>query len=201
MGRTHVGLLAVAVEQREQHIDGGVGLDGDAGLESGGVDLGDECGAGRVRRARRLGGLVVEAVQVAAGALEIVEPLLRLQVRCYQRCAATAGGERTSATIMWQSNTPLLQSALRSTAPRMHVTTGEPMVMLGTKCPSIMSMCSQSAPSSLTMREHSWRRLPKSEARMDGAMIALGAMLWLVEGLTWSREGVRDWIRKMELLF
>jgi len=66
----------------------------------------------------------------------------------------------------------------------MQVTTGAPMVMFGTKCPSIMSMCSQSAPSDLMIREHSCARLPKSEARIEGAMMGFGAIsnyyFWVV---------------------
>lgn len=86
------------------------------------------------------------------------------------------GGFGTSATIIWQSKTPLLQSADLSTAPRIHVTTGAPIVMFGTKWPSMMSMWSQSAPASLMIRVHSEESLPKSEARIEGAMIAFGAI-------------------------
>lgn len=39
-----------------------------------------------------------------------------------------------------------------------------------------MSMCSQSAPSDLMIREHSCARLPKSEARIEGAMMGFGAI-------------------------
>lgn len=87
---------------------------------------------------------------------------------------------------MWQSKTPLLQSALLSTLPLIHVTTGAPIVMLGTKCPSMISMWSQSAPCSLITLEHSDERFPKSEARIDGAMIAFGAIFRL------SKIGFRE---------
>ena len=47
-----------------------------------------------------------------------------------------------------------------------------------------MSMCSQSAPSDLMIREHSCARLPKSEARIEGAMMGFGAIsnyyFWVV---------------------
>lgn len=54
------------------------------------------------------------------------------------------------------------------------------MVMFGTKWPSIISMWSQSAPASWMMREHSEKSLPKSEARIEGAMIGLGAILSII---------------------
>ncbi len=50
------------------------------------------------------------------------------------------------------------------------------MTMLGTKWPSMMSMCSQSAPESI-MRWHSQLRLPRSEASTDGAILVAG-MVW-----------------------
>lgn len=49
--------------------------------------------------------------------------------------------------------------------------------MFGTKWPSMISMWSQSAPASWMMREHSEKSLPKSEARIEGAIIGLGAIL------------------------
>lgn len=43
--------------------------------------------------------------------------------------------------------------------------------------PSMMSTCSQSALWSLIVVEHSFPRLPKSALRIDGAMIACGAIM------------------------
>lgn len=48
--------------------------------------------------------------------------------------------------------------------------------MFGTKWPSMISMWSQSAPASWMIREHSEKSLPKSEARIEGAIIGLGAI-------------------------
>ena len=56
------------------------------------------------------------------------------------------------------------------------VTTGAPKVMLGTKWPSMMSTCSQSAPWPI-VSEHALPRAPKSAERIDGAIIAGGAIL------------------------
>lgn len=56
------------------------------------------------------------------------------------------------------------------------VTTGAPKVMFGTKWPSIMSTCSQSAPWEI-VSEHALPRAPKSAERMEGAIIAEGAMV------------------------
>jgi hypothetical protein len=53
------------------------------------------------------------------------------------------------------------------------VTTGAPKVMLGTKWPSMMSTCSQSAPWPM-VSEHALPNAPKSADRIDGAMIAGG---------------------------
>lgn len=53
-------------------------------------------------------------------------------------------------------------------------------MMFGTKWPSMISMWSQSAPASWIMREHSEKSLPKSEARIEGAMIGLGAILQII---------------------
>ena len=56
------------------------------------------------------------------------------------------------------------------------VTTGAPKVMLGTKWPSIMSTCSQSAPCEMVSL-HAFPRAPKSADRIEGAMIAGGGIV------------------------
>src|SRR5262249_40941234 len=53
-------------------------------------------------------------------------------------------------------------------------TTGRPTVRLGTKCPSMTSTCSQSAPASSTRRTSSPRREKSHESR-EGAMRTLMA--------------------------
>lgn len=55
----------------------------------------------------------------------------------------------------------------------MQDTTGGPNVMFGTKWPSIMSTCSQSAPWAM-VSEHAFPRELKSAERIDGAIIAGG---------------------------
>lgn len=50
----------------------------------------------------------------------------------------------------------------------------------------MMSMCSQSAPCSWMTREHSEERLPKSEARIEGAIMGLGAIAGVSEWM-WIR--------------
>lgn len=50
------------------------------------------------------------------------------------------------------------------------------MVMFGTKCPSIMSTCSQSDPWS-SLSEHSLPSCEKSALRIDGAITAGGHMV------------------------
>jgi hypothetical protein len=57
------------------------------------------------------------------------------------------------------------------------VTTGAPNVMLGTKWPSIMSTWSQSAPWPM-VSEQALPKAPKSAERIEGAMIAGGAILY-----------------------
>ena len=66
------------------------------------------------------------------------------------------------AIIMWQSNT-------FSARARIAFTTGGPKVMFGTKWPSIMSRCTQSAPARTTVSTSSPSR-EKSAERMEGAM-------------------------------
>ena len=61
------------------------------------------------------------------------------------------------------------------------MTTGAPNVILGTKWPSIMSMCAQSQWAS-KIEEHAAPRLAKSAERIDGAMMAGGDMLMLAAG-------------------
>lgn len=82
----------------------------------------------------------------------------------------------TSAIIIWQSKVPLPNAALgRSTCGRIMVTTGAPKVMFGTKWPSMISTCSQSAPCSM-VSEHALPKAPKSALKIEGAIIAGGAM-------------------------
>ena len=84
--------------------------------------------------------------------------------------------ERTSAIIIWQSKVPLPNAEFgRLTWERILVTTGAPKVMLGTKWPSMISICSQSAPCVMVV-EHALPRAPKSADKIEGAMIAAGDM-------------------------
>jgi hypothetical protein len=70
------------------------------------------------------------------------------------------------------------------------VTTGAPKVILGTKCPSIISICNQSAPRAIVF-EHSFPRSAKSAERMEGAMMAEGAIAADLRGFAkgWQRRG------------
>ena len=70
--------------------------------------------------------------------------------------------------MRWQSRKP-------SVFFDRHFTTGAPKVRLGTKWPSMMSKCSQSAPPSSTLRL-SDSMLAKSEASREGEILAAGAM-------------------------
>src|SRR5579859_8034593 len=79
---------------------------------------------------------------------------------------ALANGSRSISGfehIRWTSKNNLVKG-------RMRFTTAGPKEMLGTKCPSIMSRWSQSAPERST-RAVSLARRPKSAASNDGAMI------------------------------
>ncbi len=58
-------------------------------------------------------------------------------------------------------------------------------MIFGTKCPSIISMCSQSAPS-LIVFEHSAPRSAKSAERIEGAMIAAGAIIATSQNVVWG---------------
>lgn len=60
------------------------------------------------------------------------------------------------------------------------------MVMFGTKWPSMMSTWSQSAPCSIFL-EQSWPRSAKLALRMDGAMMAGGAILEY-KRIVWGEE-------------
>jgi hypothetical protein len=87
----------------------------------------------------------VEAVEVAAGFLEVFDPFLGLgcegYVSCGWQCLWGQAGSLTSAIIIWQSNVPFPPTVFgRSTWERIFVTTGAPKVRFGTKCASIMSM-------------------------------------------------------------
>lgn len=61
---------------------------------------------------------------------------------------------------------------------RILLTTGAPKVRFGTKCPSMMSMWSQSAPLAIVV-EQAAPSAAKSEERIDGAIIVLGAMMFV----------------------
>lgn len=91
IGGTYVGALRDlrALDDVPQHVDGGVGLDGDTGLHALLVDIADQlAGAGAVGGCL-VGGIgrgdggdgcfVVEAVQVAAGLAELADPFVRLR--------------------------------------------------------------------------------------------------------------------------
>src|SRR5580658_682657 len=76
------------------------------------------------------------------------------------------------------------QSSVISVARRIDFTTGGPIVRLGTKCPSMTSRWSQSAPAAF-MRAHSSARRAKSPERSEGAMRTpgfVGFMLGVREG-------------------
>lgn len=88
VGKTYIRslLLVGALQELRQHLDARGGLQRDAGQQALVVDVLDQLlGVGLlVARAlgalgvAREGGLVVEAVEVAAGALELLDPLLGL---------------------------------------------------------------------------------------------------------------------------
>lgn len=91
--KTHIRplLRILALDELGQDLDAGHGLEGDAGEQALVVDVADQVlgvggGVGRALGAlggAREGGLVVEAVQVAAGLLELLDPFLGLWfVRC-----------------------------------------------------------------------------------------------------------------------
>lgn len=162
--RAYIGaLLGIrALENLPQHIDGCVRLDSNARQQSIVVDISNQLLRARLLIGRLFGGLrgggersfVVEAVQVAAGLLELLDPFLRLSL---QTCVSSQlveafipGGKNslklngepaipcTSAIIMWQSNVPRPAGwAGFSTCGRTLATTGAPKVMFGTKWPSL----------------------------------------------------------------
>eukprot|EP01139_Manchomonas_bermudensis_P016790 Amastigsp_a514324_96.p3 type:complete len:175 gc:universal Amastigsp_a514324_96:545-21(-) len=72
-----------------------------------------------------------------------------------------------SVTMRWQSRNAAGACARRD------LITGGPMVRFATKCPSITSQCSQSAPAAST-RSDSAPSVAKLAARSDGAMIERG---------------------------
>lgn len=78
---------------------------------------------------------------------------------------------------MWQSNVPFpMPCKGLSIRSLIFATTGGPKVMFGTKWPSMMSTCSQSAPCFIVL-VHSSANTPKSADRMEGAIIASGAVM------------------------
>lgn len=86
--RTYVGplLLVRALKNIVQNVHLRPGLDGDAGLHAALVDVADQLARARLEvrglggglGGGGVGGLVVEAVEVAAGGLEFLDPLLGL---------------------------------------------------------------------------------------------------------------------------
>lgn len=91
VGGTHVGpfRLVVAVEDLVQHVGRGGRLDGDAGQHALLVDVADQLARaglevrgclGALGGSRVDGGFVVEAVEVAAGGLEFLDPFFGLWV-------------------------------------------------------------------------------------------------------------------------
>lgn len=136
-----------------QHIDRGFGLYGDAGEHIIVVNIADEVsgvrlalgGGFRVRSVSGEGGLIVEAVKIAADVFKGLDPFLGLFGHPGQYDFNSRPGHprievaRTSATIMWQSNVPRPWFSVGlSTKPRILATTGAPNVMLGTKWPSLL---------------------------------------------------------------
>jgi hypothetical protein len=152
-------LWVSTVQDLVQHVYRSLGLDGDTCTHALGMYVFDHVSrtgllvAVRLRclcSCRRDGSLVVEAVEITSGILECLHPLLRLWcwlARQPSYRASSASVQHTSAIIIWQSNVPFPSASLgRFTCGRTIVTTGAPNVMFGTKWPSIMSTCSQSAP-------------------------------------------------------
>ena len=128
---------------------------------------------------------IMKTVQIASSFLEILYPFLglnpcaRISPDVFRQpgCSMEAYIGHTSAIIMWQSKVPLpCRDRGRSTCERIFFTTGAPNVMLGTKWPSMISMCSQSATCPM-VSEHAAPRAAKSADRIDGAIIAAGDMI------------------------
>lgn len=97
-------LLVSAIQKLVQHLGSGSGLDGDAGQQTLVVDIADEVAGVRLRvggvggglgglGGAREGRLVVETVQVAAGLLELLDPLLGLFV-FFPLGSAGCGGKK-----------------------------------------------------------------------------------------------------------
>lgn len=82
--------LLLAFEDLPQHVNGRIGLDGDPGVHALLVDVPDEFARAGLARGGVVGGLgrgggghgrfVVEAVEVATGGLEFLDPFLRLYI-------------------------------------------------------------------------------------------------------------------------
>ena len=85
------------------------------------------------------------------------------------RCTVIRSAPAFTKSGMYFSGSLIIRctSKDRAVRGRRHFTMGAPSVMLGTKCPSITSMCSRSAPASCTLRASS-PSLEKSDARMEG---------------------------------
>lgn len=192
---TYVGplLLVRALEHIIQNIHLRPGLYGDAGLHAALVDVADQLARARLEvgglggglGGGGEGGLVVEAVEVAAGGLEFLDPLLGLWetlVVLFGKVEGSGGrweigqarAERTSAIIMWQSNVPFPNFSLGpSTWPRILVTTGGPNVIFGTKCPSLRSRqkkkTSSTSPGTSSEQEEAGATRVRKRAKGKGA--------------------------------
>jgi hypothetical protein len=110
---THIGTLVLvrAVENVPENVDRGIRLDGNAGLHALLVDIFDQCaragplGGGLIGGIGRGdggdGGLVVEAVQIAAGLLELLDPFVRLSRRCGKKCDQQGGLRGHAIGVFW----------------------------------------------------------------------------------------------------
>lgn len=119
-------ILVGVVQDIVQDVHRCLRLNSNSGADAEAVDVLDELfragllvagGFGRIGVGRVNGGLVVEAVQVAAGLLELLDPFLRLLEpvsRCVPFVSPLPASSyrdwhlrvRTSAIIMWQSKVP-----------------------------------------------------------------------------------------------
>lgn len=82
--------LLLALEDLPQHVNGRIGLNGDSGMHALLVNIPDEFARASLARGGVVGGLcrgggghggfVVEAVEVATGGLELLDPFLGLYI-------------------------------------------------------------------------------------------------------------------------